>query len=143
MVGTFESVSIVPPSNGAATKHHLVLRQRSRLIREDVLDLSEILVDIEGTALEGSIRGSIVHLPVPVDEVDLNELDDLHGYVEGDRDDHLRRGWGDGEGCGRRVSEDIMTLLETLTWYKITKVQNRMKPSKKGFALSKSSENGK
>lgn len=73
-----------------------------------MLDLSQVLCNVEGTTLEGFVSGSIVHLPVPVEEVHLSQLDYLHGDIEGDGHDYLEYremgGRRDGEG-GREVRE--------------------------------------
>lgn len=68
----------------------MVLRQCASLVRKDVLNLAKVFADVERPALERCVRRSIVHVTVPVDEVDLDELDYLNGNVERDWDNHLR-----------------------------------------------------
>lgn len=46
-------VRILVAHDGAAPEYHLVLGQRPRLVREDVLDLAQVLCDVEGTTLDG------------------------------------------------------------------------------------------
>lgn len=87
---TCKTVRIVHSSNRTASEVHFVLCESSSLVREDVLDLSEILRDVERPTLEGAVQGGVVHLLVPVDEVDLNNLDNLDGDVERDGYYHLR-----------------------------------------------------
>lgn len=70
----------------------MVLRQCASLVRKDVLNLAQVFADVERPALEWCVRRSIVHVTVPVDEVDLDELDYLNGNVERDWDNHLRLG---------------------------------------------------
>ena len=47
---------------------HLVLRERARLVREQVLHLTEILVEIARVRLGRLIRLLVVHLQVPLNE---------------------------------------------------------------------------
>ena len=98
---TFQSVVIVYPTDGATPKDHLVLCQCASLVSEDIGYLTEVLVNIEGSTLKGPISGCIVHFLVPVKEVHLYELYNLHGDVKRNGDDHLgggeegRRGGGE------------------------------------------------
>lgn len=43
-------------SDGAAAKDHLVLRESASLVREDIVDLAQVLVDVQRTTSEGSGR---------------------------------------------------------------------------------------
>lgn len=83
-------VRILAAHDGAAPEHHLVLSQRPRLVREEVLDLAQVLRDVEGPALNGRIGLFVVQVEVIVQEEDLAELHQLDGHVQGDRDQHLR-----------------------------------------------------
>lgn len=83
-------MGILAAHDGAAPEHHLVLGQRPRLVREEVLDLSQVLRDVEGPALNGRIGLFIVQVEVVVQEEDLPKLHQLDGHVQGDGDQHLR-----------------------------------------------------
>ena len=67
----------------------MVLRQCACLVGEDILNLAEVLADVESSTLERRVRGGVVHVPIPVDEVDLDEFDYLNGNVQRDWDDDL------------------------------------------------------
>ena len=99
---TLEVVGVVSPSDRAATEHHLILCEGTRLVREHVLDLAQVLIDVESTTLERPVTRFIVHLHVPVDEVDLSKLDYLYSHVEGHGDDHLEGGEEGGGKGGER-----------------------------------------
>ena len=87
--GSGEGVRIVPAAHRAAAEHHLVLCQSPGLVGEDVLDLAQVLGDVESPGQERSVGWLVVHVQVPVEEIDLDDLDYLDGYVERHRDDHL------------------------------------------------------
>ena len=87
---TCKRVRIVHATDGAATEYHVVLCQRPCLVRKDILNLPQVFANVESTALEWSVRWGVVHVTVPVYEVDLNELDYLYGNVERDWDDDLK-----------------------------------------------------
>ncbi|TNN72563.1 hypothetical protein EYF80_017170 [Liparis tanakae] len=57
--------------------------------REEVLDLSEVLRDVQGPTLNPGIQLLVVQRQVIVDEVDLTQLHDLNGHVQRDGDQHL------------------------------------------------------
>lgn len=78
--------------DGTTPEHHLVLGQRPRLVREDVLDLAQVLSDVEGSTLNGQMGLFIIQVKVIVQEEDLPELHQLDGHVQGDWDQYL---WGD------------------------------------------------
>lgn len=82
-------VRILAAHDGAAPEHHPVLRQRARLVGEDVLDLAQVLRDVEGTTLDGRVGLFVVQVEVVVQEEDLPELHQLDGHVQGDWDQHL------------------------------------------------------
>ena len=85
-------VRIFAAHDSATPKHHLVLSQRPRLVREDILDLAQVLSDVEGSTLDGQISLFIVQVKVILQEEDLPKLHQLNGYIQGDWDQHL---WGD------------------------------------------------
>ncbi len=82
-------VRIFDPVDTAAPEHHLVLGQSSRLIREQVLDLPQILGDVEGPTLDPGVQLLVVQSQVIVDEVDLAKFHDFNGYVQRNGDQHL------------------------------------------------------
>ena len=91
---------VVNSTHRTAPEGHLVLCECASLVREDVLDLSEILSDIEGSALKGLVCGSIIHFLVPIDEIYLNELDHFDGNIERDWNNHLHERNRGLRGCG-------------------------------------------
>ena len=56
-VSTFQGVWVALSSDGAAAEDHLILGESAGLVREDVVDLAQVLVDVQGTTPEGSERG--------------------------------------------------------------------------------------
>lgn len=87
---TVSVVRVLDASHGAATEHHLILCERSGLIREDVLHLAEVLGDVQSSTLQVRVRLLVVQIHVLVDEVNLTDLHDLDGDEERDGDQHLR-----------------------------------------------------
>lgn len=86
---TIGIMGVLHPSHSAAAKHHLVLRQRACLVREDVLHLAEILSDIKSSALQVRVRLLVIQLHVLMDEVHLADLDNLNRHKQGDGYQHL------------------------------------------------------
>lgn len=86
---TVVHVGVLHPKDAAAAEHHLVLRQGSGLVGEQVLDLAQVLSDVEGPALDPGVQLFVVQLQVVVDEVDLAQFHKLDGHVERDGDQHL------------------------------------------------------
>lgn len=86
---TIGIMGVLHPSHSAAPKHHLVLRQRACLVREDVLHLAEILSDIKSSALQVRVRLLVIQLHVLMDEVHLADLDNLDRHKQGDGYQHL------------------------------------------------------
>lgn len=60
-------VAVRPPVDRALPEDHDVLRQRSRLVAEDVLYLPELLVQRCCPSDRGRVRGRVVHFLVVVD----------------------------------------------------------------------------
>ena len=109
-------VVVVDAADGAAPEHHVVLRQRPRLVREDVLhlhrshnepvnphrsrsikrkggvetDLAEFFGDVEGAALDALGRAGVEQVRVVVDVEDLRQFGHLNRHVERQRDHHLK-----------------------------------------------------
>lgn len=86
---TSQSVWVIDAANRTAPEDHLVFCECPRLVREDILNLPKVLTDVESTALKWTVCGGIVHLLVPVDKVDLNELDNLYRDIERDWNNDL------------------------------------------------------
>lgn len=82
-------VRILAAHDSATPEDHLVLSQCPRLVREDILDLAQVLSDVEGSTLNGQISLFIIQVKVIVQEEDLPELHQLNGYIQGDWDQHL------------------------------------------------------
>lgn len=68
--------------DGTLVESHDVLRQSSRLVAEDVLDLSELLVECGGPRLGRGVTLGVIHLPVPVYEEAVPQADDLHAVTQ-------------------------------------------------------------
>lgn len=64
--------------NAALLEGHDVLRQGSCLVREDVVDLPQLLIEGGGSGLGSSVLLRVIHLQVPVDEVALDKTDHFH-----------------------------------------------------------------
>ena len=64
--------------DGALVESHDILSERPRFVTEDVLDLTQLLVQGGGPSLGGGVAASVVHLPVPVDVEAVPEPNDLH-----------------------------------------------------------------
>lgn len=94
-------VRVLHPGHCAAPEHHLVFRQRARLIREDVLHLAQILGDIKRPALQLGVRLLVVQIHVLMDEVHLADLHNFNRHEERDGYQHL--------GEERKVTERIQS----------------------------------
>ena len=66
---------------------HLIGGQSARLIRQHIVNKSQLLDDGHVEHLAGLINGLVVHLFVERDEDTLEELDDLERHIHGNRDD--------------------------------------------------------
>lgn len=84
-------VRVLHPCHCAAAEHHLVLGQRARLVREDVLHLAEVLCNIKSPTLQVGVRLLVVQLHVLVDEVHLADLHNLQRHKQRDGDQHLQK----------------------------------------------------
>lgn len=63
-------VAVGNASNGALAKHHVVLRQRARLVAENVFDLAQLLVEGRRAGQRRRVGLFMVHVEVVVDEDD-------------------------------------------------------------------------
>ena len=68
-------------------EHHDVLRERARLVREEVGDQPELLVDVRGVADGPDVPLLVVEVEVPAEEHGGAELLDLDADVHADGDD--------------------------------------------------------
>ena len=71
----------------ALAELHLVARERARLVGEDVVDLSELLIQVTGARHHWRIRLPVVHADITFHQDFLSELGELHRDVE--RDGHV------------------------------------------------------
>ena len=76
--------------NGSHFELHDILRQGARLIAENVLDLSELLVQRRRSCHRWRILCRVVHLSIPIDEEGLPEANDLDGDVKRDGDQSVQ-----------------------------------------------------
>jgi len=83
-------VRVVNPAYRATLENHFVLGQGASLITEYVLNLSQLLWNVECSALDPFIAGVVPHPQVLVNQVDLDQLGTLDGHVKGHRDDNLK-----------------------------------------------------
>ena len=83
-------VRVVHSSYSAALKLHLVFCQRACLVREDVLNLSQVFGDVEGPALHPFVWLLVIQLQILGDEVDLAQLHQLHRHIQWQRDHALQ-----------------------------------------------------
>lgn len=81
---------VLSAHDGASAEHHLVLRQSASFVREDVLDLPQVLRDVEGLTLDAAVALFVVQVHVISDEEDLADLHHLNGDVEGDGNQDLK-----------------------------------------------------
>ncbi len=72
----------VNSSDGTSPEYHLIFREGPRLIRQDVLDLSKLLGDIQSSTLDSGVRRGMIEFLVPTDEIDLTQFDDLQTDIE-------------------------------------------------------------
>ena len=68
---------------GAPLEHHLVLGQCPRLVAGHEPDLAELLGDVEGPTLGALVVHRVVHQLVVVDQVNLDQLGNLNGNIQG------------------------------------------------------------
>lgn len=71
-------LTVYLPVDAALFKGHDILGERPRLVRENVMDLPELLVQRGGPRLCGCVLLRVVHLQVPVYEVTLSKTDHFH-----------------------------------------------------------------
>ena len=69
-------------ADAALLEGHDVLCERASLVREDVFNLSEFLVQRGGARLCRCVTFSVIHLTVPVDEVAVAQTYHLHTECE-------------------------------------------------------------
>lgn len=78
-------LTIYLPIDAALLKRHDVLCECPCLIRENVMDLPQLLIQCGGSRLGGRVLVRIVHLQVPVYEVTLSKTDHFHTRKTGQR----------------------------------------------------------
>ena len=104
--------------DGEALEDHEILGERARLVREEVLDLAEVLVKVGGVGLAGGVRRRVVQLQVPLEELGADEPLQLDGHVHGHGHDVVEQ--------VHEVDEDDEEVegavaLERRKWYGIRK----------------------
>lgn len=65
----------------AAAENHVVFCQSARLIREKVLDLTQVLCNVESPALDPGVQLLVVQGQVILDEVHLSQFDNLDRHI--------------------------------------------------------------
>lgn len=69
------------PIDGALVEGHDVLGESACLIREDVFDLAQLLVQSSGARLCRGVTAGVVHLTVPLNEEAVAQANDLHAKI--------------------------------------------------------------
>lgn len=82
---------VLDAHDGTSAKHHLVFSEGACLVREDVLNLSQVLRDVECFTLHATVCPLIIQVNVISDEEDLADLHQLDGHIQGDRNQHLQK----------------------------------------------------
>lgn len=70
-------VTIDGPVDAAFLEAHDVLCQGARLVREDVLDLAQLVVEAGAPGLGWNVLGTIIHLQIPVNKTAVHQVDEF------------------------------------------------------------------
>lgn len=84
-------MAVVKACHTTSSKNHLVLCESSCLIRKEVLNLSKILSDVQGSALNSRIHLLIVEIHVALNKIYLSQLHDFNGNIERNGNQDLKR----------------------------------------------------
>lgn len=76
-----DDVPVLLSVDGALVEVHDVLREGSGLVREDVLDLTQLLVEGRGSSLGRRVVVRVIHLLVPVDQQTVEEANHFHAVT--------------------------------------------------------------
>jgi hypothetical protein len=84
-----DHIAVGSASNAALVERHDVLRQRARFVGENVLDLSQLLVERRRASSRIRFALLVQHLFVPIDLERLDKANHLNGHVQRDRHDRV------------------------------------------------------
>lgn len=84
-------MTVVKACHTASPKNHLILSERSCLIRKEVLNLSKVLGDIQGSALNSRIHFLIVEIHITLNKIYLSKLHNFNGNIERNGNQDLKR----------------------------------------------------
>ena len=84
-VAFLDSVSVL--ANRHFLELHEVLSQSSGLVREHVVDLTKLLVQVTGLDLSAKVFCLIIDFDIPLNELSLSELDYFHSHNQGNWDE--------------------------------------------------------
>lgn len=74
-------VTIDGPIDAAFLEAHNVLCQGASLVREDIFDLAELIVEAGASGFCWHVLDSVIHLQVPVDEKAVHQVDEFKPRV--------------------------------------------------------------
>lgn len=97
---------VLSTHDGASAKHHLVLGEGARLVREYVFNLSQVLCDVERLTLDLTVCFLIIEVYVIGDEEDLTDLDQFNGHIEGDGNQDLEGKDEFSRECGEKKKQN-------------------------------------
>ena len=75
-------VIVVDSADRATTEDHVILRQRPRFIRENVLNLAQFLGDVQSATFDALAGDGIFQMRIVMDVEDLNELGQFNRDVQ-------------------------------------------------------------
>lgn len=84
-------MAVIKACHTTSSKNHLILSEGSCLIRKEVLNLSKILGDVQGSALNSRIHFLIVEIHITLNKIYLSKLHNFNGNIERNGNQDLRR----------------------------------------------------
>ena len=84
-------MAVIKACHTTSSKNHLVLSEGSCFIRKEVLNLSKILSDVQGSALNSRTHFLIVEIHIALNKIYLAKLHNFNGNIERNGNQDLRR----------------------------------------------------
>lgn len=84
-------MAVIKACHTTSSKNHLILSEGSCFIRKEVLNLSKILSDVQGSALNCRTHFLIVEIHIALNKIYLSKLHNFNGNIERNRNQDLRR----------------------------------------------------